>query len=150
MIDDWDCASNTWLQKLHDLRKEWCPVFRSSTLSADIKSTQRSESTNRAFTEMSRKTMSIAEFVKHYEQRTIEMRDIEAIEGYKSRGDPKIFIEDCGILKHATRVYTRKIYTKFQHEFLQGTTKRVINVETEGSLTKYTILKGESEKTEIV
>lgn len=86
--------------------------------------------------------MSITEFVKHYEQRTIEMRDIEAIEDYKSRGDPKIFIEDCEILKHAARVYTRRIYTRFQHEFLQGTTKRVINVETAGEPNKIYNFKG--------
>ena len=128
------------LQNLYDLRKKLCPVFSHSTFSVDIKSIQRSESTNTIFIEMACKTMSITEFVKHYEQRTIEMRDIEAIEDYKSRGDPKIFIEDCGILKHAARVHTRRIYTRSQREILQGTTKRVNNVETEGSLTKYTIL----------
>uniref|UniRef100_A0A3Q7H9T0 Uncharacterized protein n=1 Tax=Solanum lycopersicum TaxID=4081 RepID=A0A3Q7H9T0_SOLLC len=89
---------------------------------------------------MSIKKMSITEFVKNYEQQTIEMFEIEAIEDYKFRGDPKIFIEDCGILKHAARVHTRRIYTRSQREILQGTTKRVNNVETEGSLTKYTIL----------
>ena len=62
--------------------------------------------------------MSITEFVKYYEQRTIEICDTEAIEDYESRGDPKIFIEDCGTLKHDARVYTWIIYTRFQHEFL--------------------------------
>ncbi|KAF3686057.1 hypothetical protein FXO37_00005 [Capsicum annuum] len=74
---------------------------------ADVKSTQRSESTNRVFTEMTCKTMSITEFVKQYKQRTTEMCDSEAIEDYKCRGKPKLFIEDCGMLKHASSVYTR-------------------------------------------
>ncbi|KAH0675431.1 hypothetical protein KY290_026564 [Solanum tuberosum] len=113
MICDWNCADNSWLQKLYDLRKKWCPAFSRSIFSADIKSTQRSESTNRVFTEMACKTMSITEFVKHYEQRTIEMRDTEATEDYKCRGKPKLFVEDCGILKHAGSVYSRRIFTRW-------------------------------------
>ncbi|XP_015168765.1 protein FAR1-RELATED SEQUENCE 5-like [Solanum tuberosum] len=150
MICDWNCADNSWLQKLYDLRKKWCPAFSRSIFSADIKSTQRSESTNRVFTEMTCKTMSITEFLKHYEQRTTEMHDTEATEDYKCQGKPKLFVEDCGILKHAGSVYSRRIFTRFQHEFLQGTTKKLIHVETIGTCTKYTILKGENNQTETV
>ncbi|WMV07784.1 hypothetical protein MTR67_001169 [Solanum verrucosum] len=150
MICDWNCAVNSWLQKLYDLRKKWCPAFSRSIFSADIKSTQRSESTNRVFTEMACKTISITEFVKHYEQQTTEMCDTEATEDYKCQGKLKLFIEDCGILKHAGSVYSRRIFTRFQYEFLQGTTKKVIHVETVGTCTKYTILKGENNQTEIV
>ncbi|PHU14560.1 hypothetical protein BC332_15765 [Capsicum chinense] len=99
---------------------------------------------------MTYKAMSITEFVKHYEQRTTEMRDIEATEDYTSRGMPKISIEDCGMLKHATSVYTRRIYTRFQHEFLQRATKRTLSAETNNNTTKYTILKGENGQTEVV
>ncbi|KAM3201200.1 hypothetical protein P3L10_033564 [Capsicum annuum] len=99
---------------------------------------------------MAYKTMSITEFIKQYEQRTTEMRDNEATEDYKYRGKPKLFIEDCGILKHAGSVYTRRIFTRFQHEFLQGTTKKVIKQEISGTCTIYTILKGESEQIETV
>ncbi|KAM3237901.1 hypothetical protein P3S67_012341 [Capsicum chacoense] len=99
---------------------------------------------------MTYKAMGITEFVKHYEQRTTEMRDIETAEDYKSRGMPKISIEDCGMLKHAASVYTRRIYTRFQHEFLQGATERTLSAETNGNTTKYTILKGENGQTEVV
>ncbi|TMX05361.1 hypothetical protein EJD97_023575, partial [Solanum chilense] len=81
---------------------------------------------------MTCKTMSITEFVKHYEQRTTEMPDTEATEDYKCRGKSKLFIKDCGILKHAGNVYSRRTFTRFQDEFLQGTTKKVIHLETVG------------------
>ncbi|KAM3289835.1 hypothetical protein P3S67_018124 [Capsicum chacoense] len=67
---------------------------------------------------MTCKTMSITKFVKQYEQRTTEIRDSEEIEDYKCRGKPKLFIKDCGMLKHAGSVYTRRIFTRFQQEFL--------------------------------
>ncbi|PHT87466.1 hypothetical protein T459_09572 [Capsicum annuum] len=78
------------------------------------------------------------------------MRDIEADDDYKSRGISKISIEDCRMLKHATSVYTRRIYTRFQREFLQGATKRTLSAEINGNTTKYIILKGENEQTEVV
>ncbi|KAG5596078.1 hypothetical protein H5410_037310 [Solanum commersonii] len=122
---------NSWLQKLYDLRKKWCFAFSRSIFSADIKSTQRSESTNRVFTEMACKTMSIIEFVKQYEQWTTEMHDTEATEDYKCQGKLKLFIEDCGILKHANSVYSRRIFTRWtknaKHEcgFEEYTEKKV-------------------------
>ncbi|XP_019261901.1 PREDICTED: protein FAR1-RELATED SEQUENCE 5-like [Nicotiana attenuata] len=143
MIEEWDCGSNSWLQRLYDLREKWCPAFSRSIFFADIKSTQRSESTNRVFTEMACKTMSLTEFVNHYEQRAAEMRDIEATEDYKCRGTPKLAIDDCRLLKHAATLYTRTIFTRFQHEFLQGISKKVINTEINGTCHTYTILKGE-------
>lgn len=36
MICDWNCADNSWLQKLYDLRKKWCPACSRSIFSADI------------------------------------------------------------------------------------------------------------------
>ncbi|XP_070014798.1 protein FAR1-RELATED SEQUENCE 5-like [Nicotiana tabacum] len=116
----------------------------------NIKSTQRSESTNKVFTEMACKTMTLTEFVNHYEQRAAEMRDIEATEDFKCRGTPKLAIEDCGILKHAASIYTRTIFTRFQHEFLQETSKKVIKLESNGTCHTYTVLKGEGGQTDTV
>ncbi|XP_059288108.1 protein FAR1-RELATED SEQUENCE 9-like [Lycium ferocissimum] len=94
---------------------------------------------------MACKTMTLTEFVHHYEQRAAEMRDIEAMEDFKCRGIPKLAIEDCGILKHAATLYTRTIFTRFQLELLQKISKKVIiNVEMNGTSHTYTILKGES------
>lgn len=68
---------------------------------------------------MSCKSMNITKFVMHHEQRTSEMQDIEAAKDYKPRAKPKFFILDYGVLKHIVSAYTRRIYTEFQHKFLQ-------------------------------
>ncbi|XP_019233939.1 PREDICTED: protein FAR1-RELATED SEQUENCE 9-like [Nicotiana attenuata] len=99
---------------------------------------------------MTCQTMSLTKFVNHYEQRAAEMRDIEATEDYKCRGTPKLAIDDCRLLKHAATLYTRTIYTRFQHEFLQGMSKKVINTEISGTCHTYTILKGEGGQIETV
>ncbi|XP_070011306.1 protein FAR1-RELATED SEQUENCE 5-like [Nicotiana sylvestris] len=52
ITEEWEYGSNNWLQRLYDLREKWCPAFSRYIFSVDIKSTQRSERTNRVFTEM--------------------------------------------------------------------------------------------------
>ena len=54
--------------------------------------------------------MSLREFVKHYETKANEMRDIEAKDDHDTRGKPKIRIHRCGILNHTAKVYTRTFF----------------------------------------
>ncbi|XP_060195121.1 protein FAR1-RELATED SEQUENCE 12-like [Lycium barbarum] len=55
-------------------------------IQAHIKSTQRSESTNRVFTEMVCETMTLTEFVHHYEQRAVEMEYLKKVINVEMNG----------------------------------------------------------------
>ncbi|XP_038711714.1 protein FAR1-RELATED SEQUENCE 5-like [Tripterygium wilfordii] len=68
MVQCWDVGSNKWLKRLYELRVKWCPAFSFDTFSAGIRSIQRSESTNNVFHHMACKSMTLTEFVKHYEE----------------------------------------------------------------------------------
>ncbi|KAL3538162.1 hypothetical protein ACH5RR_001528 [Cinchona calisaya] len=150
MVDEWECGENTWLQRLYNLREKWCPAFSRCTFSADIKSTQRSESTNRIFNEMGCKMMSLTEFVNHYERKLVEMRNGETEDDYKNRGKPKILITDCGILNHAANIYTNTIFFRFQEEMLNSISEEVVNFSIEGASRVYTLQRSEDKRTHIV
>lgn len=94
--------------------------------------------------------MTLTEFVNHYEQWATEMRDIEATKDFKCQGTPKLAIEDYGILKYVASIYTRTIFTRFEHGFLQGTSKKVTKFENNGTCRTYTILRGEGGQTDTV
>ncbi|XP_070047383.1 putative protein FAR1-RELATED SEQUENCE 10 [Nicotiana tomentosiformis] len=78
MINNGD--AQTLVDRFIHMQSEDSNFFYSFQVDEDgnIKSTQKNESTNRVFTEMACKTMSLTEFVNHYEQRAAEMRDIDA------------------------------------------------------------------------
>ncbi|KAJ4845117.1 hypothetical protein Tsubulata_037333 [Turnera subulata] len=126
-------------ERLYQLKEKWSPAFSCNNFSAGIRSTQRSESTNNVFTQMSCKTMTLSEFVRHYEERSREMRDSELHNDFISRGKPRLLIEKSGILKHASTVYTRAIFNKFQHEFLQGLTEVIVNKITVENCSTFTL-----------
>ncbi|KAM2583704.1 hypothetical protein TB2_044784 [Malus domestica] len=82
MIKEFNVAQNKWLKGLYAIREKWCPVFSQDAFSVRIKSTQRSESMNNVFHRMSTKTMTLTEFVLHYEKQANGMRSKELEETF--------------------------------------------------------------------
>ncbi|XP_015880238.1 protein FAR-RED IMPAIRED RESPONSE 1 [Ziziphus jujuba] len=101
MILKFNLDSHPWLKKLYALRQKWCQAFSLDTFSANIKSTQRSESTNNVFHQISTKTMDLVDFVHHYENKIEEMRLAELEEDFHCKnGMPHLRVKS-GIFKHA-------------------------------------------------
>ena len=60
-------VGDKWLKSLYEIREKWCSIFSLNIFSVRIKASSRSESTNNVFHNMTSKTMSLTEFVLHYE-----------------------------------------------------------------------------------
>ncbi|KAB2620597.1 protein FAR1-RELATED SEQUENCE 5-like [Pyrus ussuriensis x Pyrus communis] len=119
MIEEFNIAQNKWLKGLYAIREKWCPVFSQDAFSVRIKSTQRSESMNNVFHRMSTKTMTLTEFVLHYEKQANGMRSKELEETFRCKqGLPSTAAKNSGFLKRAASVYTRKIYKFLEYEFV--------------------------------
>lgn len=58
MIRDGDLASYKWLNRLYELHHKWSPVFSYDAFSVGIRSTQRSESTNNFFQDITNTVIS--------------------------------------------------------------------------------------------
>ncbi|KAL3506724.1 hypothetical protein ACH5RR_032106 [Cinchona calisaya] len=150
MTTECNVYDNDWLKRLYNLRQKWSPALNHDTFSIGIKSIQRSESTNGVFNEMACKSMTLTEFVNHYESRVLEMHNIESGDDFKTRGKPKLLIHDCGILIYAAKEYTRIIFFKFQDEFLQGVSEKDVEASTNITYTYYIVQKGENGHTHAV
>ena len=142
MMVTWDCLNVSWLQKLYNLREKWAPAFSRDTFSCNISSSQRSESTNNVFQHMACKTMILTEFVHHFEQNAEKMHEIEVIDNYNcAHGKPRVLVCDSGILKHACKVYTHKIFGLFQDEFLQCVSQKEVQSSHDNTIHMYKIRK---------
>ncbi|XP_024165441.1 protein FAR1-RELATED SEQUENCE 5-like [Rosa chinensis] len=138
IIQKFDLAGNTWLQTLYNLREKWCALFSKDTFSAGILSTQRSESTNNVFTLMSTKTLSLTEFVHHYDKQAEQMRSSELEETFRcNNGIPTRAAKSSGIKKQAGMVYTRKIYNLFEFEFIASLAVKMEEVGSDGTLQTF-------------
>ncbi|XP_056173120.1 protein FAR-RED IMPAIRED RESPONSE 1-like [Syzygium oleosum] len=138
MEEVWGTKNNKWLQRLYDLRYKWSSAFGHDSFTCGIRSTQRSESTNNVFRHMSTKTLSLVEFVHHYEEQLKHMREVESQYDYSSRGTAKLKVNN-GILSHATSVYTRTIFERFNEEFLHSLSEHISSTTFDGSVSLYTL-----------
>nr|XP_048323014.1 protein FAR1-RELATED SEQUENCE 5-like [Ziziphus jujuba var. spinosa] len=132
MILKFNLDSHPWLKKLYALRQKWCQAFSLNTFSVNIKSTQRSESTNNVFHQISTKTMDIVDFVHHYENKIEEMRLAELEEDFRYRnGMPHLKVKS-GIFKDAASEYTMKIFSFFEQELMSCFGVRMTEISNNG------------------
>ncbi|KAB2599980.1 protein FAR1-RELATED SEQUENCE 5-like [Pyrus ussuriensis x Pyrus communis] len=123
---------------LYAIREKWCPMFSQDAFSVRIKSTQRSESMNNVFHRMSTKTMTLTEFVLHYEKQANGMRSKELEETFRCKqGLPSTAAKNSGFLKRAASVYTRKIYKFLEYEFVGSLAVKMREVESDGTLQTF-------------
>ncbi|KAM1894854.1 hypothetical protein ACFX13_043705 [Malus domestica] len=128
----------SWMNMLYALRAKWCPAFSHDTFTCRIQSSQRSESTNNVFHQISTKTMRLIEFVHHYDKQAAKMRTSESEESYcYNQGLPSRVAQMSGILKHAATVYTRKMFKIFEKEFLNSLAVTMHEYESCGTIHSF-------------
>ncbi|WCJ23459.1 FAR1-related sequence 5 [Euphorbia peplus] len=143
---------NSWLQRLYGKRNKWCTGLNKDYFSADIKSTQRSESTNSCLNGLANKTTSLTNFVLGFEKLIAGWREGEASEDFRCKqGIPLIKIKNSSILKSVARGYTLKMYKVFEDAFLDGIAKTWREVSSlENVYTFEVIGEGRDPKTRTV
>ncbi|XP_048133419.1 protein FAR-RED IMPAIRED RESPONSE 1-like [Rhodamnia argentea] len=138
MEKEYDTGNNSWLRRLYELRHKWSSAFGRDIFTCGIRSSQRSESTNNVFQRMSTKTLTLVEFVRHYEEQLKHMREIESQDDYSSHGKPKLQVNH-GILTHVASLYTRTIFKRFNEEFLQCLSVQILSTTFDGLVYVYTL-----------
>ncbi|CAL8997118.1 unnamed protein product [Prunus brigantina] len=138
LLAKFNLTGNPWLMTLYNLRAKWCPLFSRHIFTARIKSSQRSESTNNVFHQMSTKTMSLTQFVHHYDKQAEKMRSSELEESFRcNQGLPSRIAKSSGILNHAATVYTRKIFKLFEKEFVDSLAVMMHEVGSDGTIHSF-------------
>ncbi|KAL0910674.1 hypothetical protein M5K25_018751 [Dendrobium thyrsiflorum] len=121
MINQGDLQNHDWLKDLYRIRNKWSTAFNKNCFNLGILSTQHSESTNNICHGISKATSSITECFLGLEKLMITWRRNEQDEDFRcSQSDVVPVIRSSPILKQAARYYSRKLYSFFEEEFLQG------------------------------
>ena len=116
-----------------------------------MKASSRSESTNNVFQHMACKTMRLTEFVHEYEKASKNMRTDELEEDFRCKqGTPFQIVQNCGLLQHASFVYTRTMFKRFELEITStlGVTHQDVN--SDGVSFTYEIIEGGGRRVHVV
>ncbi|KAL8487814.1 hypothetical protein ACS0TY_024216 [Phlomoides rotata] len=119
MVTDYKLENNDWFKRLDGLKDKWCTTLNNGFFSADIRSSQISESTNHAIGFNANKT-TLIEFYGIYKKTIKQWRGTEQQDEFNcSKAQPDIGYEMAGIVRHASEVYTLALFKEFNKEFMK-------------------------------
>ncbi|KAK8914503.1 Protein FAR1-RELATED SEQUENCE 7 [Platanthera zijinensis] len=112
---------NRWLRDLYKVRTRWSTAFNKSCLDLGILSTQRSESANNVLHGCSKATSSLVECYIGLDKLTSNWRRSEHDEDFRCKhGSVTPKIQHCHLLKHISKIYTRKSFSIFEQAYMDG------------------------------
>ena len=104
------------LGNLYLQRERWVPAYLRSPFYARMSTTQRSESMNKFFKNYVHSSTTISDFVYQYEQ-ALNACYLKEKEQYVKTKNSMPILKTCYKLEaEAAKVYTRKMFMKFQEE----------------------------------
>ncbi|XP_020592540.1 protein FAR1-RELATED SEQUENCE 5-like [Phalaenopsis equestris] len=147
MIEFGELESNVWLDEMYRIRHKWSTAFNKDIFGMGILSTQRSESTNNVCHGVSKPTSSLTDCFIGLENIMKSWRRSEKDEDFKcgqSVRTPMVKINP--MLRQASSFYTRKLYSMFEQELLNGLCGLTYEVSVESD-AKYYVSKLDDEGT---
>lgn len=119
MLDKYNLRQNTWLQRLFDKREKWALAYGRNSFSADMVSTQRSESMNNELKGYISVKYDILTFFEHFDRLVADKRNEEVKYDFKATQSTPKLKSDLRILSHAARIYTPAVFKVFQEQVMQ-------------------------------
>ncbi|KAF2296696.1 hypothetical protein GH714_001308 [Hevea brasiliensis] len=151
MIRRYDISDNNWFNLMYTVREKWSTVFTKGSFTAGIKSSQRSESTNNLLTGIANITTSLTHFSLAYENIVAGLRSKELDEDFRCKqGKPVTAVKYSGILEHAVKIYTCKMYMLFEKEFLHSLATLWREVTNDGLFCTYEVKEEANERVHMV
>ncbi|XP_056694914.1 protein FAR1-RELATED SEQUENCE 5-like [Spinacia oleracea] len=118
MINTFKLEKDDWFNRLYGLKEKWCTALSKDFFSADILSSQRSESTNHAVGFKANKSTTLTEFYSIFQATINRWRKTEEKDDFDcTRGIPTSELSMSAILKQAANVYTITLFRDFEEEF---------------------------------
>ena len=118
MFEQYAITDNKWLQNIYEEREKWAMVYGRHMFTGDMKSTQRSECMNNVLKQYLNSKYNLLRFFEHYKRLLEDRQYKELIAKFKIRQTILVLLANVEMLRHATEVYTPKVFKMFQHELV--------------------------------
>ncbi|XP_059638968.1 protein FAR1-RELATED SEQUENCE 5-like [Cornus florida] len=139
MLDKYSLKENKWLKELFEVREKWAMVYGQHTFTADMKTTQRSESMNNVLKNYLKPKLNLLHFLEHYERVLNDRRYEELFADFKMMQSMPDLLTNVETLRHGAEIYTPKIFKLFQEEYMRLGDYNIYKVAKEGSKVEYKV-----------
>ncbi|KAG5612502.1 hypothetical protein H5410_023783, partial [Solanum commersonii] len=108
------------MKMIYAIREKWIPAYVQTTFYAGMSTTQRSESMNKYFKDYLNSSTPMSVFVTQYDKVIDARYDKVREKDYKTKHSKAILKTLYPMEDEAAKIYTRKIFHKFQEELIQS------------------------------
>ncbi|XP_030948879.1 protein FAR1-RELATED SEQUENCE 5-like [Quercus lobata] len=139
MLEKYDLTNNKWLCGIFDLKEKWAMVYGRHMFTADMKSTQRSESMNNVLKKYLKSKYNFLPFLEHYSRVLVDRRRQELQAEFKMRQTTPVLQLDVEMLRHAVKLYTPKMFKMFQDEYMKMGDCTIFKVSKSDTIIEYKV-----------
>ncbi|KAK9064953.1 hypothetical protein SSX86_016336 [Deinandra increscens subsp. villosa] len=121
MINEFNMKQIKWFNDMFEMRNIWIPAyFKNTEMCGLMRTTSRSESENAFFSRFQHKGHTLIQFMLSFDTAMKKQRyNQEILDNKTMETNPK-FKTPLNIERHASKVYTRKIFFLVQHEIYES------------------------------
>ncbi|CAN0876191.1 Protein FAR1-RELATED SEQUENCE 5 [Linum grandiflorum] len=109
MLKKYTLEDNEWLHGIFLERRKWAMVYGRHMFTADMKSTQRSESMNNVLKKYLKPKYNLVYIFEHYNQLVEDRRYKELMSEFKMRNTSPVLKADVEMLRHVSDIYSHKV-----------------------------------------
>ncbi|KAG7583246.1 Zinc finger SWIM-type [Arabidopsis suecica] len=117
MLKKHNLIENKWLKNVFEVKEKWAMVYGRHTFTADMVSTQRSESMNNILKRYLKSSYDLLSFFEHYERVLDDRRYNELTADFKMMHTSSVLSATVEMLQHAEEVYTPEVFKLFQKQY---------------------------------
>ncbi|MED6161510.1 hypothetical protein PIB30_118543 [Stylosanthes scabra] len=151
LLERYCIMDNEWLQSMYNARQYWVPVYLRDTFFGEISVMDKNECLNSFFDGYVNASTTIQLLVRQYEKAVQTWHERELKAEYDTINSTPVLKTPSPMEKQAASLYTRKIFLKFQDEFIETMATPATRIEDSGTITTYRVAKfGEKTKSQIV
>ncbi|XP_056169552.1 protein FAR1-RELATED SEQUENCE 9 isoform X2 [Syzygium oleosum] len=140
-----------WLQSIYSAREQWVPLFMRDTFFGDLGLAERSEGLNTFFDGYVNASTTIQMLIKQCEKAVANWHEKELKADYDTTNTSPVLKTPSPMEKQAARLFTRRIFMKFQEELVETLANPATKIEDSGAVSTYRVAKyGEERKAHTV
>ncbi|VFQ90714.1 unnamed protein product [Cuscuta campestris] len=141
IICAYELEDNSWISSLYDVRNKWVPVYCRNTFFAGMTTTQRSESINAFFDKFIDSGTTLCEFIKQFQEGLNSHLEECRKEDFHAHHKECTLELRSPLERHASDVYTRKVFSIFRQELSQINEYKKVKVHVDGPKVTYRITR---------
>lgn len=151
LVERYQLRDNEWLQSMHSSRQQWAPVYLRDTFFGEMLTTQSNDATDSFFDSYINASTSIYMLIKQYEKAIASRHEKEVKADFETVNTAPALRTPSPMEKQAADLYTKKIFMKFQEQFIETLVNHATVKEDTGSEITYIVAKyGEDHKAHTV